>query len=178
MKLEKLFGSSTKVDILKYLIFKRQWVSIRALDSELTWSFPAIKKQIDLLLDADIVRIDKTSSKWSIYLEWSIHDLVKKILLFSLEYDLKLLFMKYDVCVNKYFLWKVFGNKVDADLVVIYTNLERNTIEKIKEEISDIFREYFVDLVSVVFMPNSDFERRNRLADKFVISLINCEWVK
>jgi len=35
MNLEKLFGSKTKVDILKYLIFRRQGVSMRALETEI-----------------------------------------------------------------------------------------------------------------------------------------------
>ena len=52
MKLEKLFGSRTKSDILKYLVFRRQGISVRAFESELTRSFPAIKKQIDALEDA------------------------------------------------------------------------------------------------------------------------------
>ena len=47
MDLEKLFGSKAKVDILKYLLFKRQGLSLRALESDLTWTFPAIKKQVD-----------------------------------------------------------------------------------------------------------------------------------
>ncbi|MDR0282811.1 MAG: hypothetical protein LBI53_06075 [Candidatus Peribacteria bacterium] len=49
MNLEKLFGSKTKVDILKYLLFRRQGISMRALESELERTFPAIKKQVDSL---------------------------------------------------------------------------------------------------------------------------------
>jgi predicted ArsR family transcriptional regulator len=68
MKLDKLFGSKTKADILKYLVFRRQGISVRAFESELTWSFPAIKKQIDSLEEAGVVTVKKTSSKRSIYL--------------------------------------------------------------------------------------------------------------
>ena len=42
-----MFGSKTKSDILKYLIFRRQGVSMRALEAEIGWTFPAIKKQVD-----------------------------------------------------------------------------------------------------------------------------------
>ena len=49
MKLDKLFGSKAKADILKYLVFRRQGISMRAFESELEWSFPAIKKQISQL---------------------------------------------------------------------------------------------------------------------------------
>lgn len=59
MNLEKLFGSKTKVDILKYLLFRRQGISMRALESELEWTFPAIKKQVDALEDAGVVDVNK-----------------------------------------------------------------------------------------------------------------------
>ena len=176
MKLEKLLWSWTKVDILKYLIFKRQWVSIRALESELEWSFPAIKKQVDLLLEAWVIKIDKSNSKWAIYFDESISSLVRKIFLFSLEQDLKLLFETYDTSVERYFLWKVFGIALDIDLVIIYKSLERPMVDKIKEEISDIFKDYFIDMVNVVFMTSDDFQRRYRLADKFVLNLMRVCW--
>jgi predicted transcriptional regulator len=57
MHLDKLFGSKAKVDILKYLLFRRQGVSMRALETELERTFPAIKKQIDSLKKASIVEI-------------------------------------------------------------------------------------------------------------------------
>jgi predicted transcriptional regulator len=59
MNLEKLFGSKTKVDILKYLLFRRQGVSMRALESEIERTFPAIKKQVDSLLEAQVININK-----------------------------------------------------------------------------------------------------------------------
>ena len=59
MNLEKLFGSKTKVDILKYLLFKRQGISMRALESEIQWTFPAIKKQVDSLNQANVINVNK-----------------------------------------------------------------------------------------------------------------------
>lgn len=59
MNLEKLFGSKTKVDILKYLLFKRQGVSMRALESEIPWTFPAIKKQVDSLNESNVIDVNK-----------------------------------------------------------------------------------------------------------------------
>jgi len=53
---------------LKYLVFRRQGISARAFESELTWSFPAIKKQIDALEEASVVTITKTTSKRAVYL--------------------------------------------------------------------------------------------------------------
>ncbi|MDP2670078.1 MAG: hypothetical protein Q8O99_03700 [bacterium] len=68
MKLDKLLGSRAKADILKYLVFRRQGISIRAFESELERSFPAIKKQIDQLEDAGVIEIEKDQAKRSIYL--------------------------------------------------------------------------------------------------------------
>jgi hypothetical protein len=42
--------------------------------------------------------------------------------------------------IEKYFFGKSFGINLDMDLVVIYKNLEKPQIDKIKESISDIFR--------------------------------------
>jgi len=49
MRLDKLLGSQAKADILKFLVFKREGISARALENYLSWSFPSIKKQIDML---------------------------------------------------------------------------------------------------------------------------------
>lgn len=68
MNLEKLFGSRAKTDILKFLVFRRQGVSVRAFETELQWSFPAIKKQVDQLEEAGVVRVKKDNNKWSIFL--------------------------------------------------------------------------------------------------------------
>jgi predicted transcriptional regulator len=62
MNLEKLFGSKTKVDILKYLLFRRQGISMRALESELERTFPAIKKQVDSLEESGILTVNKEGS--------------------------------------------------------------------------------------------------------------------
>lgn len=77
MKLDKFLGSKTKVDILKYLIFRRQGISIRALEHEIPWTFPAIKKQVDSLEESDIVDIDKEGNKWSIVIRPSVMDTVR-----------------------------------------------------------------------------------------------------
>lgn len=58
------------------------------------------------------------------------------------------------------------------DLVVIYKNAEKQQIEKIKEAINGIFRNYFIDLVYVVFMSSEEWEKRYRMADRFVLQII------
>jgi len=81
MNLEKLFGSKTKSDILKYLVFRRQGVSIRALESELGWTFPGIKKQIDSLEEAEVLVIDKTPEKRSIRIADGIYEEIRKLII-------------------------------------------------------------------------------------------------
>ena len=172
MDLEKLFGSKTKVDILKYLLFRRQWVSMRALEWELEWTFPAIKKQVDSLKSAEILKVDTDWNWWSISVEPWIHDLLKQIFYYWLKWKLVSLFESYDVMIDKYFFWKCFWVNLDMDLVVIYKNMEKPQIEKLKESISDIFRWYFIEVVNVVFMSCDERDKRYRLADRFVLDIL------
>jgi len=108
MDLDKLFGSKTKVDVLKYLTFKREGISMRALESELSWTFPAIKKQIDSLALSKAVYIDKAASKRSIYIEKDFKELIKDILLYALEKDITILLKTYEMMVDRHYLGKTF----------------------------------------------------------------------
>ncbi len=74
--------------------------------------------------------------------------------------------------VEKHFFGKVFGNAVEMDLVLIHSANAAEFIDKLKEDINLIFRGYLIELVSVVFMTTGDFEKRYRLADKFVLWLM------
>lgn len=172
MNLEKLFGSKTKVDILKYLLFRRQWISMRALESELEWTFPAIKKQVDSLKIANIIDINTDWTGWAITVKPSVELLLKQIFYHWLKWDLVNLFNTYQLMIEKHFFGKSFGINLDADLVVIYKNLEKPQIDKIKEAISDIFRWYFIDVVNVVFMSVDERNKRYRLADRFVLDIM------
>lgn len=172
MNLEKLFGSKTKVDILKYLLFRRQWISMRALESELEWTFPAIKKQVDSLKLSNTIDINKEWTGWSITISPEIWNLLKEIFYYGLKLELVDLFTTYEFMIEKYFFGKSFGINLDMDLVVIYKNLEKPQIDKIKESISDIFRWYFIEVVNVVFMSLDEWNKRYRLADRFVLDIM------
>jgi predicted transcriptional regulator len=82
MNLEKLFGSKTKVDILKYLLFRRQGISMRALESEIERTFPAIKKQVDSLNEANIINVNKDGQGWAISIKPEFHDTLKNVFYF------------------------------------------------------------------------------------------------
>jgi len=172
LDLNKLFGSKAKVDILKYLLFKRQWVSMRALESEMTWTFPAIKKQIDSLHTANVLDIDKESSWRAIRLNKKVEPHIKNIFLHSLKTHIISLFQEYEIMIDKYYFGNKFGNTIDMDLIVLYKNCESHQTTKIKDDISKIFWTYFIDMVSVVFMSASEREKRYRLADRFVLNIM------
>lgn len=174
MNLEKLFWSRTKVDILKYLLFRRQWVSMRALETELEWTFPAIKKQIDSLNEAKVINVNKEWQWWSISIKEAFHDNIRNIFFAGLKQELIELFESYEIMISKYYFWKRFGFNLEMDLVVIYKNLEKPQIEQIKDSINEIFRTYFIETVSVVFMSAEERDKRYRLADRFVLQILRC----
>ncbi len=174
MNLEKLFWSKAKVDILKYLIFRRQWISMRALEAELEWTFPAIKKQIDSLNDAKVIDVDKEWQWWSICIKKDFFENIKNIFFSGLKQDIIELFDSYNIMISKYYFGKRFGANLDMDLIVIYKNLEKPQIDKIKDCINEIFRDYFIETVSVVFMSAEERDKRYRLADRFVLQILRC----
>jgi hypothetical protein len=76
--------------------------------------------------------------------------------------------------ISKYYFGKRFGANLDMDLIVIYKNLEKPQIDKIKDCINEIFRDYFIETVSVVFMSAEERDKRYRLADRFVLQILRC----
>ncbi len=103
MNLEKLFGSKTKVDILKYLLFRREGVSMRALENDIDWTFPAIKKQIDSLEEAEVITIEKSGNSWSIRMNKEFSEPLKTILLLNIKHELVSMFKQYDDQITHYF---------------------------------------------------------------------------
>ena len=172
MKLDKFLWSKTKVDILKYLIFRRQGISIRALEHEIPWTFPAIKKQVDSLEESEVVLIDKDASKRAITMHPAASPHIRGMLLYTLETDLLNLFEAYTYMIDQHFLWKIFWKDLELDLIVIHKNVEKPTLDAIKDAISNLFRNYFIETAQVVFMSLEEYQRRYRLADKFVLQLM------
>lgn len=171
MNLEKLFGSKTKVDILKYLLFKRQGISMRALESEIEWTFPAIKKQVDSLNEANIINVNKDGQGRAISIKPEFYTILKNVFYFGLQNDLITLFTTYEVMIDQYYFGKKFNIDLEMDLVVVYKNCEKPQIDMIKDQINEIFRSYFIEVVSVVFMSLEEWQKRDRLADRFVIQI-------
>lgn len=57
-------------------------------------------------------------------------------------------------------------------MVIIYKNCEKALLDVVKEDISNIFRNYFIETAQISFMSIEEFQRRYRLADKFVLNLM------
>ena len=145
---------------------------MRALESEIWWTFPAIKKQIDSLEESGILDIQKENSGFSISIKKEYFDLFKEIFFTALKSNLTNIFETYSVMINKYFLWKIFWIPLDMDIVIIYQHMEKPQKKKKKNRIAELFREFFIENVSVVFMSTEEREKRYRLADKFVLQVI------
>jgi hypothetical protein len=89
---------------LKYLIFRRQGISIRALEHEIPWTFPAIKKQVDSLEESEVVVIDKDNTKRAITIHPSASPHIRGMLLYTLQTELVGLFEQYTYMLDQYFL--------------------------------------------------------------------------
>lgn len=172
MNLEKLFGSKTKIDILKYLIFRRQGVSMRALETEIWWTFPAIKKQVDALNEAEIISVEKEQTGRSISLKSDFSSLLKELFFLALKNEL---IKKFDVNssrIDRYYRGNKFGKDIGMDIIILTTQSDKEAMEQLKSEISEVFRNYWIESVSVVFMTSEERERRYRLADRFVLNVM------
>ena len=76
---------------------------MRALEAEIGRTFPAIKKQIDSLLEAGIILIDKDQNKWSITLEPEMHLVLKNIFLFGLKKDIEHLLSEHEFIIKDHY---------------------------------------------------------------------------
>ena len=145
---------------------------MRALESEIWWTFPAIKKQVDSLEESGILDVQKENSGFSISIKKEYFNLFKEIFFTALKSNLTNIFETYSVMINKYFLWKIFWTPLDMDIVIIYQHMEKPQIDELKNRIAELFREFFIENISVVFMSTEEREKRYRLADKFVLQVI------
>jgi hypothetical protein len=61
--------------------------------------------------------------------------------------DLENYFNQYEMLLRHAFWGKMFGVNVDMDLVLVYTPEAQLHLEKIKSDITDIFRYYLIEMV-------------------------------
>ena len=58
------------------------------------------------------------------------------------------------------------------DPIIIHNNMDKDTIEKLKNDISECFRTYWIESASIAFMSADERETRYRLADRFVLQVM------
>ena len=148
---------------------------MRALEQDLHWTFPAIKKQIDSMNDAWIVEILKTQAKRSIEIKPEVKDILTQMMILALKLDIQKLIDSYPTIIYKVYRWRVFGKIIEPDIVILHRSNEWQFVEQIKQDLSKIFEGYFVNAVLAVFMSESEFEKRQKYADKFVLSILRSE---
>ena len=174
MDLDLFLWNKTKVDILKYLFFKEDKISARELENKLDQSFPAIKKQIDNLEKAWIVNKNKTWNRWQLEVCPNIRPLIKKIFVYYLKSFIDDIQKQNESFIKWVFFVDFFHNRKDlwVDLVFVYSEVDELFLNDFKKQVSTFLDSYFLDL-KIVFMLNTDYEKRLRFADKFVIKLNN-----
>ena len=173
MDIYEFLGNKTKVDILKYLLFKEDNISARELETKLSYSFPAIKNQIDRLEKAGIILKNKQGNRWSLTISEKIKPLLFKIFLFDIALFLDEV-VNENYFLEKYLLWDLFfldsQEKIWVDLVFVYNNVEDVFLQDLKKKLNDFFDTYFVD-VKLYFLSKQDYEKRLKFADKFIVKL-------
>lgn len=130
---------------------------------------PAIKKQVDVLVEADLIEVDKDKNKWSITMKADVYDAMRHLFLFALKRDLSALLDQHSLVVQQYYLGKVFGYDIETDVVIIYQNCEKEILDKSWVEINNVFRTYGIETVYVTLLSAGDRQKRLQLADRFVL---------
>jgi len=55
---------------------------MRALESEIEWTFPAIKKQVDSLDESNVINVNKDNQGRAISIKPEFHDTLKNVFYF------------------------------------------------------------------------------------------------
>jgi isocitrate dehydrogenase len=145
---------------------------MRALEAELDWTFPAIKKQVDSLHQSEVIEIDKSGSKRSIIIKKDFQNIVRQIFIYALQKDIKNLFEKHKNKIETCYPGKAFGCEIEPDLVLVHNNCSKDELESIKKEVSKLFGTYFINMVYITCLSSTEREQRYRLADRFVLSIM------
>ena len=145
---------------------------MRALEAELWRTFPAIKKQIDTLEEAWVIHVEKDPTGFSIHLDPDIIEIFKNLFFESLKQDLTKLFQSYWENIINYYWWDRFWKQIGTDIVILYKEMSKEDMEKLKWEISECCRKYKIENISLAPMSTEEREKRYRLADRFVLKVI------
>ncbi|MDR0370015.1 MAG: hypothetical protein LBH96_06030 [Candidatus Peribacteria bacterium] len=90
----------------------------------------------------------------------------------ALKANLIQLFESYSIMIDRYFWGKRFGIPLEMDMIIIYKHMEKPQIEEMKHAIGEVFRNFFIENISIVCMSADEREKRYRLADRFVLQVM------
>ena len=76
---------------------------MRALEQELEWTFPAIKKQIDSLEESDILLINKNAQARSIEIHHEIYPIIHQLVIITLKQTCEQLIKKHQHILSNYY---------------------------------------------------------------------------
>lgn len=93
-----------------------------------------------------------------------------------IQIDLDNYFHEHEMLFKKRFFGKLFGATVEEDLIIIYKPAAVDYLPKIKEDVERLLDSYLIrsdtNQNKLVLMSQSEFEKRYRLADKFVLTIM------
>jgi hypothetical protein len=81
---------------------------MRALEQELDWTFPAIKKQIDSLEESDILIINKNAQAWAIELDPLVAPMITQMVMLTLKQSCEKLISIYDSMISSCYYGRLF----------------------------------------------------------------------
>ncbi len=145
---------------------------MRALEAEIGWTFPAIKKQVDSLQEAGVVEVDKDNMKRSITIQDEAYKILRNLFLYALEQDVRALISEHEFVIKDNYFGKIFGYDIETDLVIVYDNCDKPLLDIIKTQISDLFHKHGIEKVYVTFFSAGERQKRYQLADRFVLSVL------
>lgn len=148
---------------------------MRALEQELDWTFPAIKKQIDSLQESDVLVINKSAQAWSIELDPLVAPMITQMIIVTLKQACEKLINIYSVMISICYYGRLFGIQIDQDLVILYKHSDPQCLEQVKKELDVILHSFFIDHASVVFMSEDEFRKRINVSDKFALSIVRAQ---
>ena len=96
-------------------------------------------------------------------------------MLYMLQCDIQAYHEEHDMMIARTFFGKMFGKKLDIDLVVLFTEHGDEMRDQIKNDMENLFREYLIEHTVITLMSKTEFDRRYRVADKFVLNLMRSE---
>lgn len=106
-----------------------------------------------MLDECGILVVDKSfQGKWSITIDNDVFAMIKEFFLFALRRDLADLFSQYSYVIQHSYLGKIFGHDIETDVIIVYQNCEKDTLDLFKSQVNDMFRKYGIESVYITLL--------------------------